>query len=987
MAVDNLSKRISDLSQYIEGLRTRGISDPGSMAEVLSDAMDVLQVNLEELSAAEEELHQQNDVLIEAHEELLRHQEHLEDLVRERTGELEEALKKLRAEITERKAAEKAVEAERQRFIDVLETLPAYLVLLTPDYHVPFANRFFRERFGESHGRRCFEYLFGRSEPCEICETYSVLKTNAPHHWEWTGPDGRNYDIFDFPFKDTDGSTLIMETGIDITERKRAEEALRAAGAYNRSLIEASLDPLVTIGPDGKITDVNAATEAVTGYSREELIGTDFSDYFIEPDSARTGYQHVFQEGLVRDYPLQIRHRDGHITLVLYNASVYRDANGQVVGVFAAARDITERRQAEAELEKYREHLEELVLERTHELEEANVKLQTEIAERERAEDALRWNKERAEILSDVTSRLLMSDRPQEIVDDLCLRVMDFLDCHAFFNYLVNEDKGCLHLNACTGIPDEVAREIEWLDYGVAVCGCVARDGVQIVAENIPETPDPRTELVRSFGIKAYACHPLMSQGRVIGTLSFGTRSRAQFRDEDLTMMNAVADQVATAMIRIQTKEALRKARDELEQRVAERTAELQNAKEELEVINEELSVEIDEHKRTEKELIKAKEAAEEAAKVKAAFMANMSHELRTPMNAVIGMTSILMETKLDEAQRDFVETIRTGGEALLALISDILDFSRVEKEKVELERQPLSLQTLVDESLDLIAAQAEEKGLDLSHTIKYGTPDVIVGDPGRLRQILVNLLSNAVKFTDAGDISVCVSSKDTESGIHQILFKIVDTGIGIPQDKMNKLFQPFGQLEMTISRKRDGAGLGLAISKGLVELMGGRIWVESRHGEGSTFCFTIPAEVASNKCVKPDRTASAVFKNIAKQHPLRILVAEDNHLNQKVLLEMLRKMGCRADAVADGREVLAALECRPYDLVLMDIRMPEMNGLEASIAIRKRWPPEKQPRIIAITAYALEGDQEKCLQAGMDGYISKPVKIGELMEALCRYE
>jgi PAS domain S-box-containing protein len=260
------------------------------------------------------------------------------------------AILEINRDITEHKRAQEAVEAERQRFNDVLEILPAYLVLLSPDYHVPFANRFFRERFGESHGRRCFDYLFGRSEPCETCESYTALKTMAPHHWEWTGPDGRNYDVFDFPFTDTDGSTLILEMGIDITERKRAEEASRQAGLYARSLIEASLDPLVTISVDGKVMDVNKATELVTGASREQLIGTDFSNYFTEPKKAQEGYRQVFSEGFVKDYPLAIRHTSGRVTDVLYHATVYRNEAGAVQGVFAAARDVTERKRMEEEL-------------------------------------------------------------------------------------------------------------------------------------------------------------------------------------------------------------------------------------------------------------------------------------------------------------------------------------------------------------------------------------------------------------------------------------------------------------------------------------------------------------------------------------------------------------------------------------------------------------------------------------------------------------
>jgi len=268
-----------------------------------------------------------------------------------------------------------ARDSERRRFYDVLETLPVYVILLTQDYHVPFANRFFRERFGESHGKRCYEYLFQRTEPCENCETFKVFKSNAPHRWKWTGPDNRNYDIYDYPFTDTDGSKLIMEMGIDITEQKRAQESLRSASLYARNLIEVSLDPLVTVSSDGKITDVNEATIKVTGRPREQLIGTDFSDYFTEPEKAREGYQQVFARGFVTDYPLTIRRKDGHLTDVLYNASVYKDTHGNVLGVFAAARDVTVLKQAEAELKRHRDNLEALVNKRTSDLEDTNKEL------------------------------------------------------------------------------------------------------------------------------------------------------------------------------------------------------------------------------------------------------------------------------------------------------------------------------------------------------------------------------------------------------------------------------------------------------------------------------------------------------------------------------------------------------------------------------------------------------------------------------------
>ena len=244
-----------------------------------------------------------------------------------------------------------AIEVERWRLFDVLETLPAMICLLTSDYHVVFSNRSFREKFGESGGRCCYDYCFGRTNPCEFCESYKVLETGQPHYWEVNCPDGSVIEAYDFPFTNLDGSPTILEMDIDVTASRKAEEALRLSNIYNRSLIEASLDPLVTIGHDGKITDVNTSTEFVTGYSRDELIGTDFTNYFTDPEKAKKGYQEVFKEGFVSDYELEIQHKSGRITPVLYNASIYTDESGEVVGVFAAARDITERNLLETELE------------------------------------------------------------------------------------------------------------------------------------------------------------------------------------------------------------------------------------------------------------------------------------------------------------------------------------------------------------------------------------------------------------------------------------------------------------------------------------------------------------------------------------------------------------------------------------------------------------------------------------------------------------
>ncbi len=510
----------------------------------------------------------------------------------------------------------------------------------------------------------------------------------------------------------------------DVTDQKQASQ-------YARSLLEASLDPLVTISPAGKITDVNEGSVKVTGVSREKLIGTDFSDYFTEPEMAREGYQRVFADGFVTDYPLTLRHYGGRLIDVLYNASVYKDVHGAVLGVFAAARDVTVQKQAEVELQK-------------------------------------------------------------------------------------------------------------------------------------------------------------------------------------------------------------------------------------------------------------AKAAAESANDTKSAFLASMSHEIRTPMNVIMGIVDLLAKTSLSPEQDKYVQVFRRAGDTLLNLINDILDLSKVEASQLELERTQFSLSELLEKVIEMVEVKAREKELALVCETAPDTRTHLVGDPTRLQQVLLNLLGNAVKFTESGHVYLRVMPEADSAVPTALRFTITDTGIGIADDKLSRVFEPFTQADSSTTRRFGGSGLGLTISRRLVELMGGRIWATSTVGRGSVFSFVVPFE----GWAEPPRLTAVqveVAEHVPPRRALRILLADDSPDNCTIAVAYLRDTPFQVDIAETGAVAVEMFQAGAYDMVLMDRQMPVMDGLTATRAIRA-WEAEngRSPTpIIAVTASALKGDREKCLAAGCTAFLTKPIKQEVLLRAI----
>ncbi len=826
----------------------------------------------------------------------------------------------------------------------------------------------------------------------------------------------------------------------EVTRREQAERALRASEEHFRSLIENALDIIAVLEPDGAVRYVSPSVKRLLGYEPSELVGRNVFDFVHPQDAAelldRFG-KSISDPGTPPSRELRLfrcRHKDGSWRdIESINNKMVQD--GRVVAMVVNARDITERKRMEEALqrseEKYRtlvetspdaiimtdldgaivmanrQVIELLGYERQEDLAGRNVfefiapedherarnsarqavatgsvkgieytllckkgsrfpaevnvsaivdsagehrglvHVVRDITQRRLAEERLRKSEATSRalahenaVLAEIGKIITSSPNINETYERLAEQVHKLVLWDRFAIGLINPEGVTFYNTYVSGVDITERRK-----GGAALLAGTTIGWVYETRSSLLFQPDDISEVARRFprlalsfkaGLRSFLVVPLVSNDRVIGSLHIDSTTPHAYSQRDLALGERIAAQIAGVIANSQLHEQLQRA----------------------------------------------KEAAETANRAKSMFLANMSHEIRTPLNGVIAATDLLLSSNLSAQHRNYLHMIKVSADSLLTVIDDILDFSRIEAGKLEFEMTSFSLRRSLEDIMSMFAIRAREKGLEMDWQIAPDVPDQLVGDPGRLRQVIVNLVGNAVKFTERGRVRVDVEVESHAEGIVHLVFAVKDTGPGIPADKQGMLFKPFCQIDQNASRKHGGTGLGLAISSRLVEMMGGRIWLESEPGQGSTFYFTGSFGLSDQKA--EDRSSSPAGGPVVAlkecPRPLHVLVVDDNFINQQLIMDLLRTRGHHVQVASNGNEALAMLEKSSFEVLLVDIQMPGMDGYELCGHIRQR---DKQTGrhtpVLAITAYAMKGDKEKCLMAGMDGYISKPVRANEL--------
>jgi len=781
-------------------------------------------------------------------------------------------------------------------------------------------------------------------------------------------------------------STLILWNARMLYEadvqREQAEEERRAVSQYARSLIEASLDPLVTISAEGKITDVNEATVQVTGMSREELIGTDFSDYFTEPEKAREGYQQVFAKGFVTDYPLTIRHRDGKLVEVLYNASVYKDLAGKVRGVFAAARDVTESKRIMHEFIETKNFLDNIL--------QSSIKYS--IIGKDLKHSIVSWNEGAKRNYGYLAEEILgKNSNILHTPEDIGSGAVEKLMATAYEKGIAEGDFERIRKDGSRFMANVVVtrrNDASGNPIGYLLMSSDISERKQADAERnrLLKIIEDASDYIGVSDMQGHLLYHNIAARRMLGLPDDADLSGMEIKDMHpewaarLVMEEGINTLLKQNYWRSETALLHRDGHEIPVSQILRLHRDASGNPQFISTIMRDIS----ESKRAEEALQQAKKAAEALAQSKSEFLANMSHEIRTPMNAIIGLSELALGLELPPKLRDYCTKIHTSSKALLSILNDILDYSKVEADQLELDSIEFSLEEVLENVANLFIVRAEEKGLELLFQIGRDVPPTLIGDPLRLGQVMINLVGNAVKFTEKGEIHIRIEQIAASPGQATLRFTVRDSGIGMMREQLARLFQAFTQADGSITRKYGGTGLGLTISKSLVEKMGGNIDVSSEFGEGSTFTFTLNFPVPLH---------AKITRAPTDLRGMHVLVVDDLDTSRNILTELLTQWGFRVSEAANGQEALALLEkgeTEPVELVLLDWKMPELDGVEVARRVHRLANTHNIPHlpvIIMVTAYSKDELLKQACDVQIDAVLTKPVTASGLFDTIIRFQ